>query len=255
MLLHGFPENLHIWDEFASGIAKNFRVITIDLPGFGQSECIGYVHTMELMAQCVREVMRALKLRRYVLAGHSMGGYAGLALAELYGENLSGLCLFHSSSYADSEAKKAERGRSIEAVRKHPAQYLKSFAGNMFADTDDAHARKLADIIASTTPRGIIAALQGMKIRPQREVILKFAGFPVLFIWGKKDKLLNYADMLPQAEAPADKEILLLENAGHMGFYEAPEETLQALKKFANRCFKTPGRQAAVRARPHTEKP
>lgn len=238
VLLHGFPENLHIWDEFAASLSKIFRVISIDIPGFGKSECIGYVHTMELMAQAVREVMRRLKLRKYVIAGHSMGGYVALAFAELYPQNLAGLCLFHSTAYPDTEAKKAERTRSITTVKKHPTQYLKAFARNLFANAADSHAKKLNVIISSSRQRGIIAAIEGMKIRPGREIILKFAAFPVLFIWGKKDKLLNFEEMLPQAEAPRYKEILLLENAGHMGFYEAREETLIALSRFANKCYK-----------------
>lgn len=243
VLLHGFPENLHIWDEFASALSGSFRVISIDLPGFGKSECIGYLHTMELMAQAVHEVMRMLKLRRYIIAGHSMGGYVGLAFAELFRDNLCGLCLFHSTTYPDTEAKKAERTRSIAAVKKHPAQYLKSFAGNLFADSGNPHVKQLLHIISTASPRGIVAALEGMKMRPGREVILKFAAFPVLFIWGKKDKLLNCEEMLPQAEAPRHKEILLLENTGHMGFYEAPEETLKALRTFAYMCFRTKGKK------------
>ncbi|HWY97876.1 MAG TPA: alpha/beta fold hydrolase, partial [Bacteroidia bacterium] len=53
VLLHGFPENLQIWQEFSVILSKSFRVIAIDLPGMGESESIGYVHTMDLMAQCV----------------------------------------------------------------------------------------------------------------------------------------------------------------------------------------------------------
>ena len=44
--------------------------------------------------------------------------------------------------------------------------------------------------------------------------------------------------MLPQTETPADKEVLILENAGHVGFYEAKDETLNAVIRFANRCFR-----------------
>ncbi len=242
VLLHGFPENLHIWDRFATALSKNFRVIAIDLPGFGNSDCIGYVHTMELMAEGVHAVMRHLKLRRYVIAGHSMGGYVGLAFAEHFRENLSGLCLFHSTAYPDSEVKKTERSRTIAAIKKRPLQYLKSFAANLFADSRNVHFKELNNIVSTASPRGIVAALEGMKMRPGREVVLKFAPFPVLFIWGKKDKLLNYEDLLPQAETPRRSEVLLLENAGHLGFYEEPEESFNALKSFANKCFRNGGR-------------
>ncbi|HXB12166.1 MAG TPA: alpha/beta hydrolase [Bacteroidia bacterium] len=238
VLLHGYPENLHIWDEFSDTLSKNFRVIGIDLPGFGETENFGYVHSMELMAQCVHSVMLQLNLRRYIVVGHSMGGYVAIAFAELFTENLRGLCMFHSTTYPDTEEKKADRDRGIVAVKKHPAQYLKAFSANLFADPNDTHIKKVQEIISTSTPRGIIAALEGMKVRPNREIILKFTRYPVLFIMGKKDKIINYQAALPQTEIPSQCEVLLLENAGHMGFYEAPEETLKALGKFAKRCFR-----------------
>lgn len=238
VLIHGFPENLHVWDEFSTALSKKFRVIAIDLPGFGETECIGYVHSMELMAQCVHAIMKHLNLRKYIVVGHSMGGYVALAFAELFGENLRGLCLFHSSSYADTVEKKADRDRGIAAVKKHPAQYLKTFSTNLFADPNDPHIKKLQEIVLTSSPRGVVAALEGMKMRPSREIILKFANYPVLFILGKKDKVINYEVVLPQTEVPKRKEVVLLENAGHMGFYEAPIETSQTLRKFAYRCFR-----------------
>ena len=238
VLLHGFPENLHIWDEFSEELSKNYRVISIDLPGFGETECFGYVHSMELMAQCVHSVMQQLNLRRYVVVGHSMGGYVAIAFAELFTENLRGLCLFHSTTYADNEEKKVDRTRGIAAVKKHPAQYLKAFSTNLFADANDSHIKRLQEIISTSKPRGIIAALEGMKMRPNREIILKFALYPVLFIFGKKDRVINHEMALPQTEVPSKCEVVLLENAGHMGFYEEPGETLNALRKFAYRCFR-----------------
>src|SRR5579863_6519478 len=109
VLVHGFPLNLSIWEEFSSELAKHFRVIAIDMPGFGESECIGYIHSMELMAQCIHEVMHNLNLRRYIVVGHSMGGYAALAFGELFPDNLSGMVMFHSTSIQDSREKKIER--------------------------------------------------------------------------------------------------------------------------------------------------
>ncbi len=238
VLVHGFPFNLNVWEEFSAELAKHFRMITIDLPGFGESENIGYVHSMELMAQCVKEVMDNLGLRRYILIGHSMGGYAGLAFGELFPDNLRGLVMFHSSSYKDSDEKKIDRERSIETIKKKRKSFIKVFIGNLFASAKDPNLKKVQDIANSASARALVAATEGMKNRKDREIILRFAQYPVLFIYGKKDKILNLETMLPQTETPADKEVLILENAGHMGFYEAKEETLNAIIKFANRCFR-----------------
>ncbi len=256
VLVHGFPLNLQVWEEYSAELSKHFRVITLDLPGFGESENIGYVHNMELMAQCVKEVMDNLGLRRYILIGHSMGGYAGLAFGELFPDNLRGLVMFHSSSYKDSDEKKIDRERSIETIKRKRKSFIKLFIGNLFAPQPQTpkgalnsatqspfrglrqEFKKVQDIANSASARALVAATEGMKNRKDREIILRFAQYPVLFIYGKKDKILNLETMLPQTETPADKEVLILENAGHMGFYEAKEETLNAIIKFANRCFR-----------------
>lgn len=238
VLVHGFPLNLQVWEEYSAELSKHFRVITLDLPGFGESENIGYVHSMELMAQCVKEVMDNLGLRRYILVGHSMGGYAGLAFGELFPDNLRGLVMFHSSSYKDSDEKKIDRERSIETIKKKRKSYLKVFTGNMFAKSKDAHLKKVQEIANTASARALVAATEGMKNRKDREIILRFAQYPVLFIYSKKDKIFKLETVLPQTETPADKEVLILENAGHMGFYEAKDETLNAIIKFANRCFR-----------------
>src|SRR4051812_42260347 len=75
VLLHGFMESLEIWNDFSKELSKTFRVICIDLPGFGETPAIGYVHSMELMANCVKAVMNKERLRKYVIIGHSLGGY------------------------------------------------------------------------------------------------------------------------------------------------------------------------------------
>ena len=98
VLVHGFLCSHEVWTELAKSLSKRFRVIAIDLPGHGETPCIGYYHSMELLAQCIKAVLDKAKVRRYILAGHSIGGYAVLAFAELFPENVSGLCLLNSSS-------------------------------------------------------------------------------------------------------------------------------------------------------------
>jgi pimeloyl-ACP methyl ester carboxylesterase len=105
VLLHGFLGSSQLWEKTIADLSKSYRVIAIDLPGHGKTPCFGYAHSMDLMAKCVKAVMDSLRLKKYVIIGHSMGGYAGLAFADLFPDHLKGLCLFHSSSYPDSDEK------------------------------------------------------------------------------------------------------------------------------------------------------
>ena len=242
ILLHGFLESLEVFEEFSDKLSKTFRVISIDLPGHGQTPTIGYVHSMELMAECAKTVLDSLGLRKYVVVGHSMGGYVALAFAELFPKNVSGLCLFHSTAMPDSDEKKKDRDRVAEIVMKDHTQFVSDLIPKLFAKENiplfkDEVAK--AKTIAMNTPKeGIVAALKGMKERPSRELVLKNIKCPVLFIIGKQDVILAWENLLLLASLPKKSFNTVLEHAGHMGFYEAPEETFKSLKKFFGMCFR-----------------
>jgi pimeloyl-ACP methyl ester carboxylesterase len=242
VLLHGFLGSREIWTEFVKKLSKRFRVITIDLPGHGKTPSIGYYHSMELLAQSVKAVLDQVGVRRYVIAGHSMGGYAALAFAELYPENVAGLCLFHSTSYADGEEKKKDRDRVIRLVKKEHKHYVAEVATTLFNPDNlnkiPEEVEKVRRIASSTSKQAIINSLEGMKERKNRDMILKHADYPVLFIIGKKDGVIPYESMYPQIGMCRYPFVLMLENSGHMGFYEAPKETIKELGKFTDRCFR-----------------
>ena len=98
VLLHGFLESHTMWLDFAGRLSEKYRVIMPDLPGHGRTSSFGYAHTMEFMAECVQHVIRSSHIRRYHLVGHSMGGYVGMAMAEMYPDNIRGICLLHSTA-------------------------------------------------------------------------------------------------------------------------------------------------------------
>jgi pimeloyl-ACP methyl ester carboxylesterase len=242
VLLHGFLGSQEVWSEVGKKLSKRFRVITIDLPGHGKTPSIGYYHSMEMLAQCVKSVLDHVGVRRYVIAGHSMGGYVALAFAELYPENVSGLCLFNSTSYADPEEKKRDRERVIRLVKKEHKYYVAEVVNSLFAPENipklAPEVEKAKQIATAVTKQSIINSLEGMKERKSRDLILKFAEFPVLFIIGKKDSVINYETMYPQMGLCKFPSVLMVENGGHMCFYESPKDTFKALASFADRCFR-----------------
>lgn len=238
VFLHGFLENKTIWKSFSEQLSKTQRVITIDLLGHGKTDCLSYVHTMEEMAEAVQFVLNHLKLRKYFLIGHSLGGYVSLALAENYPDNIRGLILFHSSAKADSKAKQKDRDRAIKVVKRNPNIFINEAIPNLFNAKHKPHKvaiRKIKQQALLTTKQGIVAALEGMKMRLDREIVLKFAPYPVLFIIGKEDNILPYKELITQAQLPENGSYLLLDKVGHMGFLEAQTETYKVIKQFVNR--------------------
>ncbi|MFO0323047.1 MAG: alpha/beta fold hydrolase [Bacteroidota bacterium] len=241
VLLHGFLGSHEIWRNTILNLSTSYRVIAIDLPGHGDSECFGYVHTMELMAKSVKAVLESLRLKKYVIIGHSMGGYVALAFADLFPDNLKGLCLFHSSAYADTEEKKRDRSRSARLVKSNHEIYTTEVVKNLFASKNIKYLKneiKFAQKIASKiSKRSIIASLEGMKDRPNRDMILGLASYPIMFVIGKLDNVLPYQQLLEQSELAKQKHVLYLEDDGHMGFLENPIISNKHLRKFLRNCF------------------
>ena len=119
VLLHGFLESSKIWDEFLPVFSRNAKIITIDLPGHGRSGCINEVHSMELMAEAVYEVLKAAGTVNAHFLGHSMGGYVALSFLEAHPGMVKDLVLLNSTPQADSEEKKEIRERSIQLLKKN----------------------------------------------------------------------------------------------------------------------------------------
>jgi pimeloyl-ACP methyl ester carboxylesterase len=234
VLLHGFLENQSMWNAFVPDLSKKNRIITIDLLGHGQTECLGYVHSMEDQADMVHAVLHEIKIRKAVFIGHSMGGYVALAFAELYPENVKGIVLLNSTSRADSDERKVNRDRAIVAVKQNYTAFVRMSIANLFSEDNR---EKLVDEIESVklealkTPlQGIVAALEGMKIRKDREVILHFAPFPIQLILGKKDGVLIYEDNLEQIEGTKVK--LTTFPDGHMSHIENQSDLKKVLVDF-----------------------
>ncbi len=234
VFLHGFLENKTIWNSFQRKLKHRYRVICIDLPGHGLTDNFGYLHTMENMAEAVYSVLRFLKIRKCFLIGHSMGGYTALAFGELYPDMVKGICLFHSTASADSEQRKKDRDRTIQLVKKSYRLFIGEAVPNLFYTEKYSRKKGIEQILKmaeSTSIQGVVAALEGMKIRSDREVMLQFSPFSVHYIIGKHDAILDAEVLLAQRKNGRDSQHLLLNNTGHMGFLEEPTKSLSFIEK------------------------
>ena len=234
VLLHGFLENKKMWNAFIPEWSKKFRIITIDLLGHGETECMGYVHSMENNADAVHEVLSELRLRKAIIVGHSMGGYVALAFAELYPDVVKGLVLLNSTSRADSDERKTNRDRAIKAVKQSFQNFISLSISNLFSEENRERLSEAIDSVkqeALKTPlQGIVASLEGMKIRIDREVLLHLTPYPKLLVLGKKDPVLNYEETKEQI---VDTQVQLLSFPdGHMSHIENQKALQEELLQF-----------------------
>ncbi len=233
VLLHGFLENNTMWNTVVEEISKRNRVICIDLLGHGKTGCIGYIHSMEEMAEAVKAVLQELKIRRAIFVGHSMGGYVALAFAEKYPKNVKGLCLLNSTSQADSEERKKLRLRANEMAKENYETLVKMSIGNLFAEQTREQFSEVIEKVraeALKTPvRGYIAASEGIRLRENKEAVIQTIDKRLMIV-GKQDSILNYDAVVK--ESNRTKTTLIELPNGHMSHIEAKDELLKALTNF-----------------------
>jgi pimeloyl-ACP methyl ester carboxylesterase len=242
VLLHGYLESMDIWGSFKDELSRYYRVVTIDLPGHGESDTVCETHTMEVMADAVEIILNHLDIGRAVITGHSMGGYVTQAFAEIFPEKTAGFCLFHSHGFADSEEKKANRDREIELVKSgKKMQIFKINIPRAFAN-DNLHrfsdeVKRSGQIALATTENGIVCALKGMKARPDRRKVIMESVVPVLIIAGRKDNYIPFGIYEQHFNLAPGTDVLILENSGHMGFIEEKEKSLEGIMKFLDKVY------------------
>jgi pimeloyl-ACP methyl ester carboxylesterase len=237
VLLHGYLESSEVWNGFEEKLAAEFRVISVDLPGHGQSDVYGETHTMEFMATAVKELLENLGVKKAFLTGHSLGGYVTLAFLGMFSEYLTGYCLFHSQPLADSPEAIEKRLREISIVKAgkkdimYPDNIMRMFAPANLVRFSGALLRSKE--IASRLPGdGIIAMLNGMIQRPSRLALMEEGKLPCLWILGTHDGYIPCDIIQTNVNFPANAKLIILKQSGHLGFIEEQELSVKVLSDF-----------------------
>lgn len=242
ILVHGFPESSAIWDDFSKELAKEFTVISPDLPGHGASGLPKGLSSVEEYADAVHTVAQYAGVKKCTLIGHSMGGYITMAFAKKFKEEnlLNGIGLFHSTVFADSDEKKVNRNRAIEVVKNDRTGFIADLVPGLFAKENVARFSDeigaLKKIAQQCTQESLIGSLSAMRDRSDSSDFAKETEVPFLFIMGKKDNSVPFDKNFPMLSFPKKSFALLLENVAHMGFIEARAETLFEIQSFVRYC-------------------
>ena len=238
VLLHGFLENSTMWTAISKILSKKYRIVCIDLLGHGKTENHGYIHTMKDQAEMVKAVLKHLRLRKYILVGHSMGGYVALAFAKLFPINIKGVCLMNSTALPDSEEKKTNRDRAITAVKQHHKTFVRIAIPMLFSEENrtvfHSEINQITNEALEITPQGITASLEGMKIRENLTSMYKNSNYPIQMVIGKQDPALDYSALINQTK---NTKVQVTEFPdGHMSHIENKEALIVTLKEFIQTC-------------------
>ncbi|SHJ95567.1 alpha/beta fold hydrolase [Epilithonimonas mollis] len=226
VLLHGFMENLSIWDDMIPFLSDKFRLIKIDLPGFGKSEIVAEIQTSEIMADEVKKVIDELGLTEFHLLGHSLGGYISLAFAEKFPEVLKSFTLFFSTYFADDEAKKETRKKGLRIIKENLRAFVNAGVPNLFNPNEhdilEPKIKLAKEIAYGSSVDGVLASQKGMIERPDRTSVLENFEGRILVLSGKHDSAVNSEKTIKNLPDKTNIKSYILD-CGHNGHWEKPE--------------------------------
>jgi 3-oxoadipate enol-lactonase len=239
VLLHGYPFDRTTWSDQVAGLSGEYRLITPDLPGFGQTPAISGTLTIDDMAEEVVELIRSLNLATPVIVGGlSMGGYVALAIAENNPGLLRALLLLNTRAGIDSPS--TARGRKELATlvleANSPELAVRASLPKLFAPAtyrEKPHlVERMGKVMRGASPEGVAAAARGMAVRPDRTDFLASIKVPTLVLAGEEDQLIPLDESREMARAIPGSVLVVVPGAGHLAPLEQPELTNAALREF-----------------------
>lgn len=237
VLLHGFPLSSRMWEAIVPALTQVGRVVTVDLRGFGDSEAPQSGYSMDALAGDVMGVAAALHLDRWVLAGHSMGGYVALRVAARWPERLAGLMLVDTRAEPDDAAGRQRREQAMARLRGgERGAFLDEFVANLVAAGARQRAPRLLEELRSMAEavpvHVLIACLEGMRDRPDSRGLLPTLAVPTLVLVGEEDSITPPGTARAMAEALPKGRLVVIPEAGHTPPLERPVATAEAMLAF-----------------------
>jgi pimeloyl-ACP methyl ester carboxylesterase len=240
VFLHGFGAALDWWDDIASDLVTDHRIIRIDLIGHGGTEAPSSGYAIQRQAALVSAILDKLSVDRATVIGHSMGGEVATALAEVKPERLQRLIFIDApptvgntfSILADAYfdpviGELMSHFNSDETVRSGLAQ---GFApGFTVPENFVADIRQLTYTAFREAHEGSIAYRRAKA--PYERLAVLTPVPPLLAISGALDAIVPPEHLKFYKRVPGSK-VAIIEGAGHSPMVEKPKETLELIRQF-----------------------
>ncbi|WP_405200260.1 alpha/beta fold hydrolase [Christiangramia sp. LLG6405-1] len=226
VLLHGFLEDMTIWDGFIDGLGKERQIVCIDLPGHGRSKDFSESHSMQEMANIVAAVLKDTGIQQVSLAGHSMGGYVGLEFLDNFPMMLKDIMLINSTPAEDTVERKKIRDRSIDIVEANKDAFVSMAISNLFSaesrEVFKAEIDRLKQAAFRLNIENIQQTLKAMRDRKDHTASLKKFRGGKMIVAGEDDTLIEIADIQKLART-TNSDLIILEK-GHNSWMEMSEK-------------------------------
>lgn len=246
LLIHGFGGSTFSWREVMPKLAEHYRVVALDLYGFGWTErpADWNRYTRDGQVELILNVMEALGIDSAHMIGHSYGGSITMALAADHPERLRSMVLVNSAAvdYPMNRRKWFSRVGLFNFVYVRGLALRTGFVERVMGKayyndslvTDElieAYLDRLRVEGAAQGFRGLSKPLPASQ-RPRDDIRYEDLDVPTLLLWGAQDELITIEVGRYHAALFPDIRFVAIEGAGHAPMEEKPIEFVDEVTAF-----------------------
>lgn len=243
VLLHGTSASLHTWDGWVAELARTRRVIRFDMPGFGLTGPTNDgVYSIERYVETVVGVVDALSVRRFSIAGNSLGGYVAWATTVLHSDRVASLILIDSAGLPFEVQSmplgfRIARTPGLNQLMKDvlPRSLVESSLKNVYGDPNKVNDALVDRYFDLTTRAGNRAALVARFEQTKPSALAARVAeihAPTLILWGKEDRLIPPSLGARFASEIKGSTLVVFDGLGHVPHEEDPATTVAAVQRF-----------------------
>jgi pimeloyl-ACP methyl ester carboxylesterase len=231
LLLHGYTANKDNWTNFAVYLTKDYHVVIPDIPGYGESsKLMDRPYDLSYQISRLHEFTKALKLKRFHIAGNSMGGFFAGIYAVHYPDEIISVGLFNAAG--------------VTSLEKSPVIKMTEKGENPLVLKDSKDLSRLMALAFVNPPRlpypikkvMVQTALANRKIYEKElkelnpdilslEKELPNIKAQTLILWGDQDKILDVSSVPVFEKGLKNHKTVIIKDCGHLPMLEKPQET------------------------------
>jgi len=219
VLLHGWGQNIEMMDMLGRPFSDKYRIIVLDLPGFGKSKEPNKPSSVSDYATAVYMLLKKIKVDKPILVGHSFGGRISICYAAKYPTSKVVLL---SAPFRPSMQKKSNwKVKVFNVIKKIKfLKPLREYLRNKWGSEDYKNASEIN---------------RGTLVKVVNEDLTKYAQTikcPVIMIYGKLDEAVPITEARVLENLIDDAGLVEYDNAHHYAYLERLNQTLAILNNF-----------------------
>jgi len=233
ILIHGLGADSRHWAANIGPLSQNFRVITLDQIGYGQSDKPLMRYTVENFSDYLHGFLQAVKISKASLVGNSLGGWVALDFTLRHPQRVEKLVLVDAAGLRPSAALKWPEGgpKALSLVNTHWFFDLME-ANKEWATTDlgpNGFERHVQNGDSYTVASSVAEMITGREFEDKK---LGKVHVPTLIIWGRDDLLIPLAMGESLNKGIKGSQLRVIEGTGHIPMVGKPAEFNEAVAKF-----------------------